>query len=170
MARKEKDIKSVLEKMSQGREEMNKVLTELVGMIRSTGDSRWMSGLLEGEPHEIMDQIKKSMMLIGTCQKELKDLCWQKRALTRDGTNAELSQKQLKKMKTFTKSIKGQRSMIATLENVMEDQHKKLASVTKISGDTDDYENNSSIEPDNESVSKSVNHDDNNESSDNELM
>ncbi len=68
----------------------------------------------------------------------------------------------------ITKSIKGQRSMIATLENGMEDQRKKLASVTKTSGDTDDDDSNSSSEPDDESVSKSVNPDDNNESSDSE--
>jgi len=66
-------------------------------------------------------------------------------------------------MKIILKSIKGQRSMIATLENAMEDQCKKLASVTKTTGDTDDDDNNSSSEEDNESVSKSVNCDDNNE-------
>ncbi len=54
---------------------MNKVVTEIVGLMSSAGD-RWLtSGLLRGEPHEIMDQINKSMTLIGTCQKELKDLC-----------------------------------------------------------------------------------------------
>ncbi len=56
-------------------------MKEIVGMMRSTGDSRLTSGLLGGEPHEIMDQINKSMMLIGTCQKELKDLCRQKWAM-----------------------------------------------------------------------------------------
>jgi hypothetical protein len=45
---------------------------------------------------------------------------------------------------------------------------KKLVSVTKTSGDTDDDDNNSGSEPDNASVSKSVNHDDNNESLDSE--
>ncbi len=153
-ARKEKGIESVLEKMSQGQEERSKVAMEIVGM---TGDSRLTSGLLGGEPHEIMDQINKSMTLIGTCQKELKDLCQQKRAITREGTNAELTQKKLKKIKIILKSIKGQRSMIATLENVMEDQCKKLASVTKTAGDTDDDDNNSSSEEDDKSVSKSVN-------------
>ncbi len=76
LARIEKGIESVLEKMSQGQEEMNKVVKEIVGMRRSTGDSRLTSGLLGGEPHEIMDQINKSMTLIGAYQKELKDLCW----------------------------------------------------------------------------------------------
>jgi len=70
---------------------MNKEVTDIVGMKRSAGDSRFTSGLLGGEPHEIMDQINKSMTLIGTCRKELKDLCWQKRAITREGTNAELT-------------------------------------------------------------------------------
>ncbi len=70
---------------------MNKVVTEIVGMMRSAGDSRLTSGLLGGEPHEIMDQINKSMTLIGTCRKELKDICRQKRAITREGTNAELT-------------------------------------------------------------------------------
>ncbi len=167
-ARKEKGIKSVLEKMSQGREEMNKKVMEIVEMMRSAGDSRSTSGLLGGEPHEIMDHINKSMTLIGTCRKELKDLCWQKRAITREGTNAELTQKQLKKMKIISKYIKGQKSMIATLENAMEDQRKKLTSVTKTTGDTDDDDNNSSSEEDDKSVSKSVNRDDNNELSESE--
>jgi hypothetical protein len=94
----------------------------------------------------------------------LKDLCRQKRAITREGNNAELTQKQVKKINIILKSIKGQRSMIATLENAMEDQRKKLASVTKTTGDTDDDDNNSCSEEDDKSVSKSVNRDDNNES------
>ncbi len=53
--------------MSQGQEGMNKVVKEIVGIMRSTGDSRLASGLLGGEPHEIMDQINESMMLIDTC-------------------------------------------------------------------------------------------------------
>jgi hypothetical protein len=67
-------------------------------------------------------------------------------------------------MKIISKSIKGQRSMITTLENAMEDQCKKLASVTKTTGNTDDDDNNSSNEDGGESVTKSVNRDDNNES------
>ncbi len=160
---KEKGIKSVLEKMSQGQEEMNKVVKEIVGIIRSAGDSRSTSGLLGDEPHEIMDQINQSMTLIDTCQKELTDLCQQKGAITREGTNAELTQKQLKKMQIISKSIKGQRNMIATLENAMEDQCKKLTSVTKSTGETDDNDNNGSSEEDNKSVSESVDRDDNNE-------
>jgi hypothetical protein len=54
--------------------------------------------------------------------------------------------------------------MIATLENAMEDQCKKLASVTKSTGETDDDDNNGSSEEDDVSMSKSVNHDDNNDS------
>ena len=135
---------------------MNKVVKEIVGMMRSAGDSRSMSEFFGGEPHEIMDQINNSMTLIGTCQKELKDLCRQKQAITREGTNAELTQKQLKKMKIISKSIKGQRDMIAILENAMEDQYKKLVSVTKSTGETDDDDNNCSSEEDNKSVSKSV--------------
>jgi hypothetical protein len=147
---------------------MNKVVTEIAGMMRSAGDSRSTSGFLGGEPHEIMDQINKSMTLIGTCQKGLKDLCRQKWAIMREGTNAELTQKQFKKMMIISKSIKGQRSMITTLENAMEDQCKKLASVTKTTGDIDDDDNNSSNEEDDESVSNSVDPDDNNESSESE--
>ncbi len=115
-----------------------------------------------------MDEINKSMTLIGTCQKVLKDLYWQKWAITREGTNAELTQKQLKKMKIISKSIKGQGNMIATLENAMEDQCKKLASVTKSTGWTNDDDNNGSSEEDDKSVSKSVNRDDNNYSSESE--
>jgi hypothetical protein len=80
-----------------------------------------------------------------------------------EGTNAELTQKQLKKMQIISKSIKGQRNMIATLENAMEDQRKKLVSVTKSTGETDDDDNNGSSEEDNKSLSKSVDHDDNND-------
>jgi hypothetical protein len=36
-------------------------------MMRSAGDSRSTSGLLGGEPHEIIDQINKSVTLISTC-------------------------------------------------------------------------------------------------------
>ena len=87
-----------------------------------------------------------------------------------EGTNAELTQKQLKKMQIISKSIKGQRNMITTLENAMEDQCKKLASVTKstATGETDDDDNNGSSVEDDKSVSKSVNHDDNNELSESE--
>jgi hypothetical protein len=120
---------------------MNKVVKEIVGIMRSAGDSRLTSGLLGGKPHEIMDQINKSMVLIGTCQKELKDLCRQKRAITREGTKSKLTQKQLKKMKIISKSIKGQRNIIATLKNAMEDQCKKLASGIKSTGETDDDNN-----------------------------
>ncbi len=142
---------------------MDKVVKENIGMMSSAGDSRSTSGLLGGEPHEIMDQINKSMTLIGTCRKELKDLCRQKWAITREGTSSESTQKQLKKMKTISKSIKGQRKMIATLENGMEDQHKKLASVTLSTGETDDDDNNGSSEEDDESVSESIDPDDNND-------
>ncbi len=82
----------------------------------------------------------------------------------RERTNAELTQKQLKKMKIISKSIKGQRDMIAILENAMEDQYKKLVSVTKSTGETDDEDNNGSSEENDKSVSKSVNRDDNNDS------
>ncbi len=86
---------------------MNKVVKEIVGIMRNAGDSRLKSRWLGGEPHEIMDQINKSTTLIGTCCKELKGLCQQKRAIMREGINAELTQKQLKKMKIMSKSIKG---------------------------------------------------------------
>jgi hypothetical protein len=107
-----------------------------------------------------MDQINKSMTLIGTCRKELKELCRCKRAITRDLTDSELSQKQLKKMKIISKSIKAQRNMNATLKNTMEDQHKKLASMTKSTGEKDDDNNNSSSEEDDESGSEAVYQDD----------
>jgi hypothetical protein len=70
----------------------------------------------------------------------------------------------MKKMKIVSKSIKGQRNMIATLDNAMEDQRKKLASETKSTGETDDDDNNGSSEEDDESESKSVNCDDNHDS------
>jgi hypothetical protein len=147
---------------------MNRVVKKIVGMMRSAGDSRSTSGLLGGQPHEIMDQINKSMTMIGTCQKELKNLCRQKQAITRKGTNAELTQKQLKKMKIISKSIKGQRNMITTLENATENQCKKLASVTKSTGETDDDDNKGSSKEDDESVSKFVDCDDNNDLSESE--
>ena len=67
------------------------------------------------------------MTLIGTCQNELKDLCWRKRAMKRGLSNLELTLKQSKNIKVVTKSINAQRTMIATLENAMEDLRKKLA-------------------------------------------
>jgi hypothetical protein len=53
--------------------------------------------------------------------------------------------------------------MLATLENAMEDQCKKLASVTKSTGETDDDDNNSSSKENKESVSKYVRCDENND-------
>jgi hypothetical protein len=103
-----------------------------------------------------MDQINKVMMLIGTFQKELKELCQWKQAITRDVTNSELTQKQLKIMKIISKSIKAQRNMIASLENLMEDQRKKLASMTKSTGETDDENNDSGSKEDYESESEAV--------------
>lgn len=67
------------------------------------------------------------MTLIGTCRNELKDLCWRKPAMKRGLSNLELTLKQSKNIKVVTKSINAQRTMIATLENAMEDLRKKLA-------------------------------------------
>jgi hypothetical protein len=50
--------------MSQGQKEVNQSMKEIIGLIRSDGDGRASSGK---EPHEIMEQINKSMSLIATC-------------------------------------------------------------------------------------------------------
>jgi hypothetical protein len=72
-------------------------------------------------------------------------------------------------IKIFSKSIKGQRNMITTLENAMEDQRKKLASVTNLLvRQMMTTSNSGSSEEDNKSASKSVNRDDNNDSSESE--
>ena len=47
--------------MTQGQEEVNSSMKEILERMRSAGSSR------EGDPHEIIDQINKSMTLIGTC-------------------------------------------------------------------------------------------------------
>ncbi len=64
-----------------------------------------------------------------------------------------------KKIKLISKSINPQRNMIATLENGMEDQHKKLELVTISTGETDNKEcglgrDDNSSEDDNEDGSK----------------
>ena len=76
-ARKEIGIGSILEKMTQGREEVNGSMNKILEIMRSAGSSRG------GDPHEIIDQINKSMTLIRTCRNELKDLCRRKRAMKR---------------------------------------------------------------------------------------
>ncbi len=48
-ARKEIGIGSILEKMTEGREEVNSSMKEILERMRSTGSSR------EGDPHEIID-------------------------------------------------------------------------------------------------------------------
>ena len=92
------------------------------------------------------------MTLIGTCRNELKDLCWRKPAMKRGLSNLELTLKQSKKIKVVLKSIKAQRTMIATLENAMEDLRKKLATLTKSTGEMDNDGNNSSSDKDNDSI------------------
>jgi hypothetical protein len=53
LARKEKGIGSILEKMNQGREDMNNAVKEIVGIIRRASDIRSTSGLLGGKPYEM---------------------------------------------------------------------------------------------------------------------
>ena len=65
----------------------------------------------------------------------------------------ERTLKQFKKIKVVSKSaIKAQRTMIATLENAMEDQCQKLETMTKSTGEMDDDESNSSSDKDNDSI------------------
>jgi hypothetical protein len=64
-ARKVKGIENVLEKMSQGREEMKEATKEILDIMRRSASNR--SSTSESEPHEIMDQMNKLMALNGTC-------------------------------------------------------------------------------------------------------
>ncbi len=72
----------MLEKMSQGREEMKEATKEISDIMRLSASN--CSSTSESELHEIMDQMKKSMALIGTCQNELKKLCRKMRAINND--------------------------------------------------------------------------------------
>jgi hypothetical protein len=72
--------------------------------------------------------------------------------MKRDVSNLELTLKQSKRIKVVSKSIKAQRNMIATLENAMEDQRKKLETMTKSTGETDNDDNNSSSDEDDGSI------------------
>jgi hypothetical protein len=137
-AQKEKGIKNVLDEMGQGCEEVMEAPKEILDIMRRSASNRSSSS--ESEPHEIVDQINKSMMLIGTCRNKLKKLCRKKRAIKTSGDTTS------KKIKSISKSIKAQRTMIATLENGMDDQHMKLESITKLTGDTDDEVSRSGIE------------------------
>jgi hypothetical protein len=134
----------VLEKMSQGWEEMKEATNEILDIMRLSASNR--SSTSESELHEIMDQMKKSMALIGTCRKELKKLCRKKRAINNDTNYNQLFLKSTKRLKSISKSIKAQRRIIRMLEKAMEDQRKKLESITKSSGDTDDEESGSGQE------------------------
>jgi hypothetical protein len=80
------------------------------------------------------------MTLIGTCQNKLKNLCRKKRAFKTNGDTMS------KKIKSILKSIKAQITMIETLENAIEDQRKKLESITKPTCDTDDKVSGSGVE------------------------
>jgi hypothetical protein len=143
-AQKEKGIENVLEKMSQGREEMKEATKEILDIMRQSASNR--SSTSESEQHEIMDQMKKMMALIGICQKELKKLCRKKRAINNDTNHNQLSLKSTKRLKSISKSIKAQRKIIGMLEKAMEDQRKKLELITKLTGDTDDEESGSGQE------------------------
>ncbi len=143
-ARKEKGIENMLEKMSQGCEEMKEATKDILDIMRLSASNR--SSTSESEPHEIMAQMKKSMALIETCQNKLKKLCKKKRAINNDTNNNQLSLKSTKRINSISKSIKAQRRIIGTLEKAMEDQCKKLESITKLTGDTDDEESGSGQE------------------------
>ncbi len=100
----QKGIENVLEKMSQGREEMKEATSEILDITRRSASTR--SSTSESEPHEIMDQMNKSMALIGTCRNELKKLCRKKRAIKNDTNYNKLSLKSTKRIKSILKSIK----------------------------------------------------------------
>ena len=110
---------------------MTNAVKEMVGIMGSAGDGSKSStsGLLGGKPHEIMEQINKSKALVAMCKNELKVLFRQKRAIK--SKSSELTLKHLKKIKIISKSIRAEKSMIITLRNAMEDQCKRLASITK---------------------------------------
>jgi hypothetical protein len=76
----------------------------------------------------------------------LKKLCSKKHAIKNDTNYNKLSLKSTKRIKSISKSIKAQRRIIGTLEKAMEDQCKKLESITKSTGDTYDKESGSGQE------------------------
>jgi hypothetical protein len=143
-AQKEKGIENVLEKMSQGCEEMKEAIKEILDIMRWSASNN--SSTSESKPHEIMNQMNKLMALIRTCQNELKRFCRKKRATKNDTNYKKLSLKLMKRIKSNLKSIKAQRRIIGTLEKAMEDQRKKLESITKSTGDADDEESGSDKE------------------------
>jgi len=146
--RKEKGVEYILEKMNAERHEVTNAVKEMVGIMRSAGDgSRSSSRLLGGEPHEIMEQINKSKALIATCEGELKELFRRKRAINKSNSS-EMTQKQSKKIKMISKSIRAEKNLIVTLRSAMEDQRKRLASITKSTGETDEDDNSSRSEDD----------------------
>jgi hypothetical protein len=129
--RKGKGMESILEKMNAEQHEVTNAVKEMVGIMGSAGvgSRSSTSGLLGGKPHEIIEQINKSKALIAMCENELKVLFRRKRAIK--SNSSELTLKQLKKIKIISKSIRAEKSMIITLRNAMEDQCKRLASITK---------------------------------------
>jgi hypothetical protein len=98
---------------------MKDATEEILDIMRRSASNR--SSTSESEPHEIMDQMNKSMALIGTCQNELKKLCRKKWAIKNDTNYNKLSLKSTKRIKSISKSIKAQRRIIGTMENTMED-------------------------------------------------
>ena len=93
-----------------------------------------------------MEQINKSKALIAMCEGELKELFRRKCAIK--SNSYEMTQKQSKKIKMISKSIRAEKNLIVMLRNAMEDQCKRLASITKSTGETDEDDNSSSGEED----------------------
>ena len=144
--------------MSQGREEVKEATKEILEIMRRSASNHGSTS--EGEPHEMIDQINKSMRLIGPYQSKLKNLYAGRRGQSRVIQHSKLFLKLSRRIKSILKSIKAQRSMIAMLESmiVMENQRKKLESITKSTGETDDevsesgVDDNSSKDNDEEAV------------------
>jgi hypothetical protein len=114
---------------------MKEARKEISDIMRWSASNR--SSTSESEPHEIIDWMNKLMAL---------KLCRKKRAIKNDTNNNKLSLKLTKRIKSILKSIKAQRRIVGTLEKAMEDQRKKLESITKSTGDIDDKESGSGQE------------------------
>ena len=146
---KEKGLQNVLEKMNEGRQEVKEATREILDIMRTAGDSR---STPVSQPHEIVKQIQESMTLIEKCEKRMKTLSKRKQAI-----NADTSTKGLKKMRTLSKSIKAEKTMIATLRDAMEYQRKILKATTKSTGETDDDSTGSSDDDTSDEDSDEVN-------------
>ena len=79
---KEKGLQNVLEKMNQGWQEVMEATRELLNIMRTAGDSTRSTPVFQ--PHEIVQQIQQSKMLIEKREKKMRMLSKRKWAISAD--------------------------------------------------------------------------------------